>query len=289
MRTYNKHGSCRLKTDAPLDADYCVSHMHVAADSVRAADFLDGLDGLNLVVVFNAVHRANLALLEFDCEGFIALFGDLFEVCRLREALLAVQNLAAADGGAPDADVVGIFQFCKIGLKTVRVEVINLLFAAQVAVAGQGDDLHLRAHHQESHVKTDLVVAGAGGAVRNCVGANLLGIAGDGHSLEYALGRYADRVGAVAQHIAPYHIFKTLLVILFGHVQGNIFGCAQFIGVLLVGFELLRAETAGICARGVHLIALLFCKIHHRVRCIQSAAERDYNFFLAHIVILRLF
>ena len=72
-------------------------------------------------------------------------------------------------------------------MEAVGVEIVHLLLAAEVAVAGEGDDLHLRTEHEEGHVETDLVVARSGGAVGDGVSPYLLGISCYGHTLEYAL------------------------------------------------------------------------------------------------------
>ena len=40
------------------------------------------------------------------------------------------------------------------------VQIVHLFLTGELLIAGQGDDLHTGGHHQESHVETDLVVAG---------------------------------------------------------------------------------------------------------------------------------
>ena len=53
--------------------------------------------------------------------------------------------------------------------------------------------------------------------------------------------------------------------------------------MLLVVFQLFDAESAGVGARGVNLLALFLGQIHHREGCVQTAAEGDHNFLLFHI------
>ena len=83
-----KHGSCGFEAYATLDADDGVADVHVSADAVCTADFFDSLDGSDLVIVFLAVNTADFAMLEFKAEDFASLLANLFEVCRLRKALL---------------------------------------------------------------------------------------------------------------------------------------------------------------------------------------------------------
>ncbi len=114
----------------------------------------------------------------------------------------------------------------------------------------------------------------------NSLSPNLLGIARNSHTLENALGRNRNGVGAVAKHIAVDHISKTLGIILLCHVQSHILYRAQLVGVLFIGFQLFGAETAGIGASGIDLVTLLTCKVHNSVRGIETSAECYNNFLL---------
>ena len=84
----------------------------------------------------------------------------MLEISFLGQPLGGVENLATADAGAPDAHVVRIFQFGKVGKETVFVQVVDLLFTRESLVACEGYDLYAGSHHQEGHVETYLVVAG---------------------------------------------------------------------------------------------------------------------------------
>ena len=99
----------------------------------------------------------------------------------------------------------------------------------------------------------------------NSVSANLVGITGNGQCLEYALRTHRDGIAVVAQHIAEHHVFERLFVVLLRHIERNILGGTQLIGILFVGLQLLSAETTRVGTRGIYLVAFLFCQIHHCV------------------------
>ena len=115
-------------------------------------------------------------------------------------------------------------------------------------------------------------------------GTNLTGIACNGHSLEDALAGHADGVTVVAQHIAKDHVLQRLLVVLLSNIKSNILLCAQLVGILLVGLQLLGAETTCVGTCGIHLITLLLCQIHHGVAGIKATTEGNHNFLLFHLV-----
>ena len=238
--------------------------MHIPADAVRSGYRFNLLNGSDFVSELLAVDSGDLPFLELDLYGLGAVLRNLLQISLLRKSLGGVQNLASTDGSAPKADIVGIFKFLEISLEAVLIKVINLKLAGQSHIPCQGDDLYSRSHHKESHVKTDLIVAGASRTVGDGVSANRFRVAGDGHSLEYPLGRDRDRICTVPQHIAEDHITETLVVIFLGHIKGDIFLRTQFVGMLLIVFQLLSAESAGVRTRGVNLIALFLGQIHHR-------------------------
>ena len=279
----DEHRSGGLEADTSLDADDGVPDVHIPADAVRSGDRLNLLNGSHFVSELLAVDSNDLTFLELDLDGLGAILCDLFQIRLLRKSLGGVQNLASTDGSAPKADIVGIFKFLEISLEAVLIKVINLKLAGQSHIPCQGDDLYSGSHHKESHVKTDLIVAGASRTVGDGVSANRFRVAGDGHSLEYPLGRDRDRICTVPQHIAEDHITETLVVIFLGHIKGDIFLRTQFVGMLLIVFQLLSAESAGVRTRGVNLIALFLGQVHHREGCVQTAAESDHYFLLFHI------
>ncbi len=160
--------------------------MHVAADAPGGADALHFLDGRYGVGIGLPVYRTELAFVEAQRQGFRTCLLHLFEIGALRQALLRIEDLPAADRCTPEPYVIGILQFREVGRKAVGVEVIHFLLPRQVPVAGERDDLYAGTHHQEHHVEADLVVPRAGGAVGDGVGPDLLRIAGHGHRLEQA-------------------------------------------------------------------------------------------------------
>ena len=164
------------------------------------------------------------------------------------------------------------------------VEVVYLLLTRQVAVTCQSDDLHTWSHYEECHVETYLVVAGTGRTVSDGISTYLVSVACDGDSLEDTLRRHRDRIAVVTQHVAVHHVLQRLLVILLCHVESDILHCAQLVGVLLVGLQLLGRETTGVSASGIYLITVL-CKFHHCVRGVQTSTESYYYFFLHNIIL----
>ena len=246
--------------------------MHVAADAVGGADFLHAADGGYGVVEAFAVDGLQFAVLEGEAQLFGAFLLHLLEVSLLGQALGRVEDFAAADAGAPDADVVGILQLGEVGIEAVCVQVVHLFLAREVAVAREGDDFHVGAHHEERHVEAHLVVARSGGAVGD----------GVGHSLEDALGGDGDGVDVVAQHVAENHVLQALLVVLLRHVERHVLRGAELVGVLFVGLELFGAEAARVGAGGIYFVALLLGEVHDRVGRVQTAAEGYHYFLLCH-------
>ena len=158
------------------------------------------------------------------------------------------------------------------------VEVVHLLLTAQVAVAREGDDFHVGAHDEESHVEPHLVVAGSRGTVGDGIGSDFLGVARNGHALENTFGRHGDGVDIVAQHVAVDHELEALLVVFVGNVERHVLLCAQLVGVFFVGLELFFAKATGVGTGGIHFVAFFLGQIHYGVRGIQTAAEGDHNF-----------
>ena len=167
------------------------------------------------------------------------------------------------------------------------VQVVHLFLARQLLVACQRDDLHTRSHHKEGHVETDLIVASTCRAVCDGIGADLVGITGDGDGLEDALAAHRNGVAVVAEHISEDHVFQRLLVILLCDIECHIFHGAQLVGVLFVGFQLFGAESAGIGACRIDLITVL-CEFHYGVGSIETSRECDDDFLLVHCLILSM-
>ena len=265
MRPDDEHRRGGLEAHAPLDADNGVTHMAVAPDGVCRPYFLYLLNGLDLILVFHAVHTADLAFLEADFQQLRPVLRGMFQISTLGQALVAVQQFAAADGSPPNAHVIRILQFREIRMETVGVQEIHFFLAAQVAIARQRDNLHARRHDEKRHVETDLVVARACRTMRDGIRTHFVGIARDGDGLEDAFRRYGDGITVVAQHVAVNHVTETLLIILLRHVQRHIFLRAQLVGVFLVTLELFLAEPARVGASRINFISFFFGQIHDRV------------------------
>ena len=279
VRRDYEHRRSRLEAHTALYAYDCVSHVHIATYSVRRRYAFDGLYGFHSVIVPSAVDSDQHALFEFERYLFASLFADLLEICLLRQPLAAVQNLAAADGSAPESDVIGIFQLREVGREAVRIEVIDFVLARQSHIPRQGYDFHIRRHYHKGHIEAHLVVAGACRAVRYRIRAYLLRVACDGHCLEYAFRRHRNRICSVAEHVAIYHIFNGLFVIFLRYVEGHVFLRAEFVGVLLVLFELLGGEAARIGAGRIYLISLFVRKVADGEGGVQTAAEGHDDLF----------
>ena len=137
-------------------------------------------------------------------------------------------------------------------------------------VAGEGDNLYARSHHEECHVKPYLVVACSCRAMGYGIGTNLVSIACYGYGLEDALGRYGDGIAVVTKHIAEYHVFQRLLVILLRHVESNVLYCTELVCVFLILLQLLLAEATCVGTGCIHIVPLLF-QLHNCVRGVQTA------------------
>ena len=185
MRFDDKHRSGSLKPHAALYPDDGVTDVAVAPDGVGSAYLLNALNGLYLVSEPLAIDSHYLAFLKLNLQQSLLCLCDMFQECLLGQSLGRVEQLATADTRAPDAHIIGIFELGEVGVEAVSVEIINLLFARELLVAGESDNLHVRCHDEESHVEAYLIVACPRRAVCYGIGPYLVGIACDGDSLEY--------------------------------------------------------------------------------------------------------
>ena len=233
-----------------------------------------------MVLVVLSVDTDELALFKSQRENLGVLLGGMLQVCTLGQSLCAVQDFSSADAGSPDAHVVGILQLGEVGMEPVLVQIVNLFLSAQVAVASESDDFHTWSHYQEGHIEPYLVISCTRAAVCYGAGAYLLGISGYGQRLEDAFRTHADGIAVVAEHIAIHHILERLLVILLCDIQCDVLGSTQFVCILLVGLQLLRAESSCVGACCVYLIPLFLGQIHHGVTGVEAAAEGNHHFLL---------
>lgn len=286
----DEHRRGGLEAHAALDADDGVADVHVAADAVARADGLDGADGLDAVGVGGAVDRRELALGEAQAKRLLARGRNLARIGLLGERLLRAERLAAADGGAPESLVDGVLHLAEVGLEAVAAQVVDFIFAREGHVARRGDDFDFGSQHLERQVETHLVVACAGRAVGNGVGADLLGVSDDGDGLEDALRADRDGVGAVAQDVAVDHVADALFVVLLLDVERGVLHGAQRQGALFDACQFVGRETARVGDGRIDVVTLLFGEIFHTERGVQTAAERQYHFLLFHFrLILFLF
>ena len=155
----NQLRSCCLETYATLDADDGVAHVGIATDSVRCTNFLDLLDGLNLIVELLVVNSYYLTLVESNLQCSLLLrSGNVLKVSLLGQTLCWVEQLTAADRCTPDTYVVRVLKLGEVSKETMLVQIVNLLFAGKLLITGKGDNLYAWSHNQEGHVEADLVV-----------------------------------------------------------------------------------------------------------------------------------
>ena len=173
-------------------------------------------------------------LIDAEYDILFTIFGNLLEVCCFRQSLFAIEDLTTSDTGTPETYIVRIFQFLEVSCKTVLVEVVDLLLTGEGFVTGEGNDLHARRSHKESHVEAHLVVARACRAVCDSIRLHFACIACDSEGLEDTLGRHRDRVCAIAEHVTINHIADTLVVVFLLYIEGLVAYSTKFIGVLLV-------------------------------------------------------
>ncbi len=90
--------------------------------------------------------------------------------------------------------------FCKVHVHAFAFQVFDLCFAAQLEVADGGDDLNTGDHDVEDHIKTYLVVTGAGAAVCYCISFQLS-----------ARARQYARPGSAFQHLRSMGRYCSLI------------------------------------------------------------------------------
>ena len=184
----NQFRSSSLESYTALDTDNGVAHIGITSDGIAGTNLLNLLDSLYTISEFLTVYTHYLTFLELNLQKRLLLgVCDVLQISLLGQTLCGVEQFATTDTGSPDTYVIRILQFSEVGKESVFVQEINLLFTCQFLVACQCDNLHTRSHHEECHIKTDLVVAGTCRSVSNGICTNLLGIACYGNSLEDTL------------------------------------------------------------------------------------------------------
>ena len=239
--------------------------MHITTNAIGSTNLFYFTDSLDRIVIARAVNGLEFTLLEGEFELLGTLFRYLFEVSRFGKALRRVKYLTTADACAPDTNVVRVFEFGKVSIKAMCVEIVHFFFTAEVAVACQRDDFHIGTHYQESHIEAHLVIARTSRSMGNSVSTNFFGIASNGHTLEDTFRRYGDRVDVVAQYVAKHHILEALLIVFVCNVECDVLCSAQLVGILFVRLELFFAEAARVGASSINFVSFFFGQIHNRV------------------------
>ncbi len=195
----------RLVDLAALDADEPVLDVVDAADAVRAAQRVQPVDELHGLQAL-PVERDRDAALERDDDldrggrrGRVDR--PLVDVGRRRDP--GVLEDAGLDRAAPQVHVDGVGRRLRDGdLDPALGRVVDLLLARQAHPhAHRGDDLQPRVEGVDGHVEADLVVALAGAAVGDRVGALALGDLDEQLGDERPGERRRERVDALVQRV----------------------------------------------------------------------------------------
>ena len=97
VRRNDKHWCCCLKSYTTFDTDDGIAHVHITTYAVWCSNLFYGLNSLHAILVGSAVDAYQLAILELEYYILFTFFGNLLEVCSLRESLFAIKDLTAAD------------------------------------------------------------------------------------------------------------------------------------------------------------------------------------------------
>ena len=164
---------------------------------------------------------------------------------------------AAAPGGAPEAAVDRVGAGLGRHRQPALLEVGDRLLALDAEVADRGDDLEVGREHAERDVEADLVVAGAGGAVRDRLGADRAGRLDHRQRLLGPLGGHAQRVDLAPEHVALDQEADEPVVDLVAGVDLVVRDGADGLRLAADGGALLGRRAAGIDVDGVHRPAVL--------------------------------
>ena len=289
MSLDDKLWSCCLEADTTLDANDGIADIAVTANGIAGTNLFDLLDSLDLIVEVLAIDSIDFSFLKCNLQSLGWLLGcDMLEVSFLRQTLCRVEKLATTDGCSPKSYIIRILKFGEVGIESMLIEVINLLLTAQCLVTSHGYYLLTRRKDLECHIETNLVVTGSGTSVSNGIGSNLIGIAGNGDSLEDTLRRNGDWIAVITEDIAKDHELQRLLIVLLSNIKGDILLSAELICILLILLQLLWAEATGVCRCCINFPAIL-AELHHCVTCIKTATVGDNNFLCHSFIPFRQF
>ena len=208
--------------------------------------------------------------------------GDLCRICLFRKVTVRRKCLHASDAGAPKSLVDRVFGLLPREIESVLLEIVDLILACESLVAYRCDDLHLRCENLEYDIEAYLVVAGSCTSVSYCACAELLHVLEDLECLEYSFRTYRKRVGGILEYVSVDEVFDTLIIIGVNCIYGCMGRCSECEGTLLDSLFLLCRESSGVHHYSVDLKSFFILKVRDAERCVQTAAESEYN-FIVHI------
>ena len=274
-----------LEHDAALQADHGVTGVDAAAHAVRSEHLVEpGQDLLTRHGLAVQLHRLALDKLQLDRQRL-----DRPGAARgapaagaLTRGLPAV-DLAAGHGQAEQVFIDGVGLLLGAHAKTALFQVLLLVGAGLgvflLDLTDRGDDFVI-AQGLDRQVKTHLVIAHAGAAVGNGLGAQLGAALQRGVDNQVAVGdqqRVLALVGLAGHHERLDEAFPDRRAT----VDGDMAGHAQLGGALFDEITLFGIHAAGVGEHGMHVPAALL-QVGHAEGGIQSAGEGQDDVFVAH-------
>ena len=153
---------------------------------------------------------------------------------------------------------------------------IDLELAGKSVVTYRRDNLYLRRENLEHYIETDLVVSCTCTSVCNCACADVLHVLENLKCLEHSFRTYGKRISRILENVSVNEVLDTLAVICVNCIDILMRCRSESEGTLLNGLFLFCRETACVYHYRMDLIAL-FLEIRDTERCVQSAAEGEYN------------
>jgi hypothetical protein len=268
----------RLEGDAALEPEDRVADVHAAADAVRPGAGVERLEQRHARQRL-AVEGDRQAGLEADHQllglGLRGRGRDGHGVGVVGRQPPGVVRLLAADGRAEQALVQAVGHVLLGHGDAVLLEPVALLPPAPVELAHRREDREAGRERADGDVEADLVIAGAGAAVRDRVGAELLRDAHHRLGLRRALAADRDRVDAAAQHVAldqPGHVARPDVG---ARIHRAVPGDAQLPGPRGDGGQRLRREAAGVHRDRDHLGPELLAQPDRTEAGVEASGEGE--------------
>ena len=284
MRGDEQQRARALVALAGLDAHDAVLDHIDAAVAVAAGDLV-GLDDEVEQRHLLAVEGNGQALLERDDDG-LGLGRAVLEVAGHRpdvrgRLVPGVLEHAALDGAAPEVVVDGVGLLVRDGHgHVVGGRPLHLGVAGgQVPDADRGDDLEGGVERADLGLEADLVVALAGAAVRDVLGAGGVGDVDDVLGDQRAGQRGEQRVDLLVLGVGLDGVREVLVGVLLAHVDGLGVDGAHVEGLLLDPGEVLLV-LADVAADGDDVEALLDLEPLDDNGRVEAAGVREDDFFL---------